>query len=158
MKIVVMSDTHLNRVTDELERICELYCRDADMVIHLGDWVSVSVADYLEQYSLEAVSGNMDGAALRERFAPSKVLKAGRFRLGLTHGSGSPTGMEKRLLAQFPRVDAVLYGHTHQPVVREEKGVLWLNPGSLFYGRGAFAKSLGVLYVEEALKGEIVRL
>ena len=60
MKIVVMSDTHLSQTTNEFKTLCSELCDDADMVIHLGDWDKVGILDYLEQYPLEAVAGNMD--------------------------------------------------------------------------------------------------
>ena len=37
MKIVVMSDTHLSKATDEFKALCSEFCDDADMLIHLGD-------------------------------------------------------------------------------------------------------------------------
>ncbi len=158
MKIVVMSDTHLDRVTDGFESICAEYCEGADMVIHLGDWSRSTVLDYLEQYPLEAVSGNMDDCAIRDRLPAKKVLQVKGFRLGIIHGWGSPVGMRHRLYDEFRSVDAILFGHTHQAVTAEEMGIRWFNPGSVTMGRGELPRSLGILSIEDRIRWEIIPL
>ncbi len=158
MKIVVMSDTHLSRPTDHFRALCDCYGKDADLVIHLGDLVSTGILDYLEQYPLEAVAGNMDPAAIQERLPPTKVLRLGKFRVGLAHGWGSHHAIRARLAHHFPTVDAILFGHTHQPMLLEEDGIFWFNPGSVSLGRGALSHSLGILHVNEKLTGEIIAL
>ncbi|MHC1744330.1 MAG: metallophosphoesterase family protein [Syntrophobacteraceae bacterium] len=158
MKIVVMSDTHLNHATDELERICSRYCDGADLVIHLGDWACGSILNFMERYPLEAVCGNMDDHVIRERLPVKKVVHIGGFRVGMTHGWGSGYDLPRRLMGEFQGVDAMLFGHTHQPLVKQDNGVLLFNPGSVFLGRGTHAQTLGILHVEEGIQGEIVVL
>ena len=158
MKIVVMSDTHLNVLTDEFKAICKEYCDGADMVVHLGDWVSTSVLDYLEQYNLEAVAGNMDNYDIRDRLPDKKVISVGGFRIGIAHGWGPASEVKRRLSREFSNVDAVLFGHTHLATQMEDNGVLWFNPGSVFMGRGSIPRSLGILHLNERIRGEIVPL
>ena len=158
MKIVVMSDTHLNRVTEEFMAICARYCSDADMVIHLGDWERAPVLDFMEQYRLEAVAGNMDDHIIRDRLPARKIIQAGGYRLGLTHGWGSAYDLRSRISREFSHVDAILFGHTHQAVQLEENGIFWFNPGSVFMGRGSSPRSLGILHIEETISGEIILL
>jgi len=158
MKIVVMSDTHLNRLTDEFKAICTKHCDDADMVIHLGDWVSSSVLDYLEQYNLEAVAGNMDNHVIHDRLPVKKVISVGGHRIGITHGWGSASDLRKKLYTEFPGVRAILFGHTHQALQMEENGIFYFNPGSVFMGRGSIPRSLGILHIHERIQGEIVPL
>lgn len=158
MKIVVMSDTHLHRLSDEFKAICTKYCYDADMVIHLGDWVSSSVLDYLEQYNLEAVAGNMDNHVIHDRLPAKKVITIKGFRVGLVHGWGSASDLRARLYGEFTDVGAILFGHTHQAMQLEENGIFWFNPGSVFTGRGSISRSLGILHIEEHIRGEIVPL
>lgn len=156
MKLIVMSDTHLRRVTDEFRVICERYCRDADMVIHLGDLTRSPILDYLEQYPLQAVAGNMDDHIIHSRLPVKKVLAVGAFRIGLIHGWGAPNDLMKRLESQFSDVEGIFFGHTHEPAQIEESGLLWFNPGSVFEGRGGSRGSIGVVHVEERLRGEII--
>jgi len=157
VKIVVFSDTHLHRVTEEFESICDHYCRDADRVIHLGDWTSASVWNFLQQYPLEGVSGNMDDMAVRLQLPARQVIRVGGFRIGMTHGYGFYGDLKEALRREFDGVDAILFGHTHRPLVEREGGQLFFNPGSVFSGRGS-GRSLGLLTVGRTLQGEIVRL
>lgn len=156
MKIVVMSDTHLSRLTDGFMAVCDRYCNDADLVIHLGDWERSLILDYMEQYPLEAVSGNMDDSNIRSRLPGSRVIRVKGRRIGLAHGWGASSSLRDRLRNEFENVDCILFGHTHQPLQLEEDGVYWFNPGSLTAGRGGFPGSLGVLHVEERIYGEII--
>ena len=156
MKLLVMSDTHLSDVTDEFKAICEHYGRDADMVIHLGDWTRGAVLDYLEQYPLQAVAGNMDDQVVHNRLPVKKVLQVNGFRIGIIHGWGSGKDMQNRLKDKFSDVNAIFFGHTHQPVQSEENGLFWFNPGSVFSGRGKFRGSIGVVRIGRKLQGDIV--
>jgi|WetSurMetagenome_2_1015567.scaffolds.fasta_scaffold06930_2 uncharacterized protein len=158
MKIVVMSDTHLNYATDELKTICTRFCDGADLVIHLGDWARGCILEFMETYPLEAVCGNMDDQMIRERLPAKKVIRAGGFRIGIAHGWGSGLDLQERLRGEFQGVDAVLFGHTHRPLVQQENGVLLFNPGSVFMGRGEHPRTLGILHVGERIEGEIIVL
>jgi len=156
IKIVVMSDTHLSKATDEFQGLCSEFCEDADKVIHLGDWDKVEILDYLERYRLEAVAGNMDDYSIQQRLPARKILKAGPFRLGIAHGWGPPGGIRTRLKQEFAGVDAVLFGHTHEPLIFRENGLLWFNPGSVFLGRGPSRRTIGVLRIQDKIEAEIL--
>ncbi len=158
MKIVVMSDTHLTWPTDEFKQLCTGLCDGADMVVHLGDWERVEILNFLEQYPLEAVSGNMDDFFIRDRLPAKKIVRVGNFRLGLIHGWGSPGSIRHRIAQELPAVDAILFGHTHQPLLYREDGVLWFNPGSVFMGRGLLKKTIGILRIEDRIEAEIVEI
>ncbi|NTW35119.1 MAG: YfcE family phosphodiesterase [Syntrophobacteraceae bacterium] len=158
MRIVVMSDTHLNHPTEEFREICSRYCDQADLVIHLGDWARSTILDYLEGYSLQAVAGNMDDHAILQRLPAKKVIRTGKYRLGIIHGWGSSRDLRQRLAREFEDVDAILYGHSHLPYVQRENGLLWFNPGSVFMGRGDLPGSIGILHADEELWGEIIPL
>ena len=125
-------------MTDQFKAICEQYCRDADMVIHLGDWTRSAILDYLEQYPLQAVAGNMDDYSVHSRLPVKKVIQVNGFRIGMIHGWGSARDLRNRLKTQFADVHAIFFGHTHQPLQSEENGLFWFNPGSVFTGAGRF--------------------
>jgi uncharacterized protein len=158
MKIVVMSDTHLGQVTQEFSAICERFCHDADLVIHLGDWTKPVILDFLQQYPLQGVAGNTDDYSIHSRLPAKKVIAANGLRIGLIHGWGSVRDLQARIKAEFSDVDAIFFGHTHQPLQVKEDGVLWFNPGSVFMGRGQFSGTLGIVQVGEEIRGEIVSL
>lgn len=156
MKIVVMSDTHLTRTTDQFKALCAQFCDDADLVVHLGDWERIELLSFLERYPLEAVAGNMDDHYIRQRLPASKVIQAGKFKLGLIHGWGAPSGIRQRIGRTLGPVNAVLFGHTHTPLVQVEDGTLWFNPGSLFQGRGNARNTIGILRIGDEIEAEIV--
>ncbi len=158
MKIVVMSDTHLDRITEGFETVCSHYCEGADLVIHLGDLSGIEVLNYLERYPLEAVSGNTDDSSIQNALPRKKIIRAGGFRLGIIHGWGSPVGLRRRLVDEFQGVDAVLFGHSHQALQMEAGGVFWFNPGSVTSGRGGLFPSLGILSIGKRIRGEIIPL
>ena len=158
MKIIVMSDTHIGRVSDGFRKICDRYCEDADLVIHLGDWDRAPILDYMEQYPLEAVAGNMDDPLIRERLPSRRIITLGDRRIALVHGWGPGSDLRQRLKREFSDVDAVLFGHTHQELQLYDDGVFWFNPGSISHGRGQFAGSLGILTIDEDMRAEIIPL
>ncbi len=156
MKIVVMSDTHLSRTTGEFKQLCSSICENVDMVIHLGDWEKAEILNFMEQYPLQAVAGNMDDHFLQSRLPAKKIIKAGDFKIGIIHGWGSPGGIRQRLKMEFSGVDAILFGHTHQPLSIMEDGLLWFNPGSVYHGRGFSRQSFGLLRIDDRIEAEIV--
>jgi putative phosphoesterase len=132
MLVAVISDTHLPRGARRLPEVCVEAVRGADLVLHGGDFSAVSVLEELRALGppVEAVHGNADEPALRELLPKERVVEIERVRLGMVHIPGPAAGRESRLAARFPRCDAVVFGHTHVPVV-ERVGALWLlNPGS----------------------------
>jgi putative phosphoesterase len=78
---------------------------------------------------VRAVFGNADEPALREQLPKELVLEAEETRIGVVHIPGPAAGRGARLRRRFPGCDAVLFGHTHVPVVEQEEGVWLLNPG-----------------------------
>lgn len=158
MKLVLMADTHLQSVTREFRKICDRYCSDADLVIHLGDWTREAILNFMGTYHLEGVAGNMDGPEISDRLPRKRVLQIGRFQVGITHGCGSSENLRPRLQREFEGVDAICFGHTHQPLAEEKHGVFWFNPGSVFLGRSTHPKTLGILYLEDRIRSEFVNL
>jgi putative phosphoesterase len=108
---------------------------------------------------VRAVYGNADEPALRESLPKEAVVEAGGARLGLVHIPGPAAGREARLAARFPGCDAVLFGHTHLPVVERHAGVWLLNPGSPTERRRGPFHSMLVLEIEAGeIRPELVRL
>lgn len=162
MKILVLSDTHLEE-GEVLPAPVLAAAREADLIIHAGDLVVPGVIDALRaagSAEVEAVAGNMDDPAEKTRLPAKKLLTLGRFRVGITHGSGAPDTVAARALAMFPGADVVIHGHTHQPVIEDQFGTLLLNPGSPTDNRYAPYHSFAWLHLDEnsAPRAELVRL
>ncbi len=131
MILGIISDTHIPKVGQKLPTEVLNYLQNVDKIIHAGDLVSLSVLEELERVApVVAVCGNMDFPEVRERLPQKDVLNLGGIRVGVTHGSGAPWGIEKRVLRLFHNVDVVIFGHTHKALVERRGGVLLLNPGS----------------------------
>ncbi|MEW6202155.1 MAG: metallophosphoesterase family protein [bacterium] len=160
MKIGVISDTHIpHRAKNVPAKVMKLF-EGADMILHAGDLVRLDVIDELSALApVHAVSGNMDefgGGTLPDK----KVITAGNWRIGLTHGWGAPLGLAQRVKKMFEgeKLDCIVFGHSHSAHLSSDGGVMILNPGSPTDTVFAPYLSVAILYAEEELKGEIIRL
>jgi uncharacterized protein len=106
--------------------------RGADLILHAGDLSAVSALEELRALGppVHAVLGNADEPALRAALPRELVVEAGEARIGMVHIPGPAAGREERLVRRFPGCDAVVFGHTHLPVVERHGRVWLLNPGS----------------------------
>ena len=106
--------------------------RGADLILHGGDLSAASTLVALRTLGppVHAVYGNADEPALRAVLPQELVVEAGDARIGLVHDPGPAAGRAERLVRRFPGCDAVVFGHTHVPVVERHGGVWLLNPGS----------------------------
>ncbi len=157
MKIGVISDTHLREADLEFKKLIESHFKDVEKIFHAGDFVDLSVADYLSgQKELIAVCGNMDSRDIQKVFPRKRIVELKGFRIGLIHGGGPPFGIESRIQGEFDQVDAIVYGHSHAPANHRVKNITFFNPGSptrSFIHRG----TLGILYLGEKIEGEIIK-
>ena len=161
MKIGVISDTHIAAAADGLPRELLERFREVDLILHAGDILELSVLEKLgELAEVRAVYGNMDPGMTRAELPADMMFSIDNVRIGITHGSGAPGGMEKRVLAKFEKpIDVVVVGHSHQALCRRIGGVLALNPGSPTDTRFAKYRSYGILDVLDGeARGEIVRV
>jgi putative phosphoesterase len=159
MKIYVISDTHVPVAARELPPEMLRALKEAQLIIHAGDLVELSVLDELRAIApVEAVFGNMDGWETRQALPAKKVVEAQGKRIGLVHGAGAPWSLPERVLREFEKVDIIIFGHSHQPL-REQRGrVLLFNPGSPTDTRFAPYKSYGIIEIGQSVKAEVVRL
>lgn len=157
-KIGVLSDTHMNSVNDELQRIKEQYLSDVDYILHAGDIVSVDVVAFLDDGNFFGVCGNMDPYGLRELLPEKRVLDFGPFRIGLIHGWGAKAGIEDRIAREFNDVDAIIYGHSHTPANHMKEGTLFFNPGTARGYSSSGTHTIGILEIDNDIKGRIIEI
>ncbi len=135
--------------------------RAADLILHAGDFTAASVLDELRALGppVEAVYGNIDEAALRALLPEERVVAVEDVRIGMVHIPGPAMGREERLIRRFPGCDAVVFGHTHLPLVEQHAGVWLLNPGSPTERRRGRFRSLLLLHVAGGrIRPELVEL
>ena len=161
MKIGVISDTHIPLSADKIpQKVFECF-KGVDLILHAGDLIDLSVLDKLKEIApVEAVFGNMDPAEVRSSLKIRKIIKAGKFKIGLIHGAGPSESIQKRIDAIFSndRVDVIVYGHTHKPENRVRGNILFFNPGSPTDKVFAPYRSCGILEIGNKIKGKIIKL
>jgi putative phosphoesterase len=133
MRLVLISDTHVPRRARDLPAALWTAIDQADVVIHAGDWVDVSLLDRLEARAARLVAcyDNNDGPALRARLPEIARTTLDGLRLAVIHETGQANGREKRCAAMFPDTDVLVFGHSHIPWdTTAPTGLRLLNPGS----------------------------
>ncbi len=158
MKLLILSDSHGNmqniNSAVRMEKTFDVmaFCGDSQGSLDEYEFN----ANYMpkeEQYSFYAVCGNCDYAC----DYPAEVdFECEGYKIYMTHGhmphlrvKYSYDGIIKEALRR--KSDIVFFGHTHIPVVIQDKrtGILLINPGSLTYPRGQISSgSYAVLDIE----------
>ena len=87
-----------------------------------------------------------------------KVVELGPYRLGLIHGYGPSRGLDDRIRAEFQDVDVIVYGHSHRAANYVREGILLFNPGTATGFSSSNDHSVGILEVDETIRGEIISI
>ncbi len=130
MKIIVISDTHLNneRIPPYLEDLFDPY----DIIIHAGDFDSLSFFKALDATGkLKAVHGNSDEAPIKDILPEKLVFEVDGVKIGVIHQASLSIvdTTAARYMALEMGVDILVFGHLHRPVI-EKSDVLLICPGS----------------------------
>lgn len=97
--------------------------RGVDRILHAGDIGDEAVLEQLRHIApVSAIRGNIDHTT---RYPATCVVLWGGLRIRLIHAHEDWTGE----IREVP-VEVVVCGHSHQPRVESEDGVLIVNPGS----------------------------
>ncbi len=146
MLIAVISDTHMPRGARRLPDSCVARLGTADLILHAGD---VSTATTLAEIELIgppvlAVRGNVDDDELACRLPAERIVEADGARIAIVHDAGPRDRRVTRMRRRFPDADAVVFGHSHQPLHESEGGFQIFNPGSPTERRRAPAHTMGL--------------
>jgi uncharacterized protein len=145
--IAVLADTHMPKGERRLPQRCVELIREADALIHAGDFFAVSVLEELRGLCprVYAVHGNVDERGLRSELPATLELEMSGKTIVVVHDGGPARGRLRRLRARFPQATAVIFGHSHLPLHEEEGGFQIFNPGSPTERRRAPRRSIGLL-------------
>ncbi|NLE76876.1 MAG: metallophosphoesterase family protein [Chloroflexi bacterium] len=179
MRIGVLADTHVPDRLSALPLGVGRALGKPDIVLHVGDATQMDVLRWLrESWPLTfGVFGDQDNAEVRRCLQARQVVQFGSRRVGLIHGHVAPAphwparlsqALQKppveelldRLLEQFTDqpVDCIVFGHTHRPLVRYYRGVLFFNPGAASGGRQQ-PVSVGTLEItDRSITAQIIEL
>jgi putative phosphoesterase len=127
VRVGIISDTHgLLRA-----EVHEIFSR-VDHILHAGDVGDPEILDELRAIApLTAVYGNTDGWELRGVLPAVAEVEIDGFRIVVTHGDALDSASPEALKEAWPDADVMIFGHTHQPVIRDFPDFsVALNPGS----------------------------
>ena len=140
MKIGIISDTHGHFYN--LSKCVELMIeRGISKIIHLGDdyddFDTIDISNILEN-NIEIIrvpgvySGHYSDSGVKNRLV--KTIEGKKFLISHTlesHNNDLPDDIKPEEIIAAKNIDFVLYGHTHIPEIRNEGGMIFLNPGHL---------------------------
>ena len=133
MKIAVISDTHVRKHMDKIEKLITKLLKDVDLVIHAGDYTSNKVIPYIKKYHrFVGVYGNNDKAETRSKVKEKEIITLGKYKIGVYHGHGSKKNTLDNVYEIFKddSLDIIIFGHSHKPFITTKNKTLVINPGS----------------------------
>jgi uncharacterized protein len=151
MKIAILSDTHMKKHNDKLFKLIDNVSNDADMIIHAGDYVSSSIVAKLREHkNFVGVYGNNDKGYIRDLLKEKMIIPVEGYKIGLYHGNGNSKNTLESAYDAFSsdKVDIIVFGHSHQPLILTKNKILMINPGSPSYKRKEPWYSYVILEIE----------
>jgi putative phosphoesterase len=117
----IISDTH-----GLLRREAVAALRGSDMIIHAGDVGNPDVIKKLAAIApTHVVRGNIDTGSWAAHLPMTERVDVGERRFHVLHQIS-----QLELDPAVAGFAAVVFGHSHQPLIETRAGVLFLNPGS----------------------------
>ena len=148
MRLGIISDTHgLLR-----PEVFDVF-KEVDHIVHAGDVGLPDILTELEAIApVTAVWGNTDGWAVRGRLPEVAKVRFDGFEFLVIHGHqfGSPT--PEKILAAYPQAEVIIFGHTHQPLLKTiDMVVTAMNPGGAGQRRFDLLPSVGIMELEPGI-------
>ncbi len=154
--LTVVSDTHSTEGHRLRGRTLQAV-RDAEMVLHVGDFMTEGVLDAFEAESktFRGVYGNNDDSEIRDRLPKARTVEYEGVRFAMTHTvRGGQTALS--LFGKQREADAVIFGHSHRPTADVAGELPLLNPGSHAQPRGNRPGHMELEPVAGGLQGRLV--
>ncbi len=134
MRIGVISDTHIYAGSrrEIAAGVRRLFARaGVGLIVHLGDANTRDVLDELAEIApLIAVVGNNDEEDLQELLPPTTRFTIGDASFAAIHGHGGRSARDVVIERWAGKVDCILFGHSHLPLIERVQGSILFNPGS----------------------------
>jgi hypothetical protein len=120
--------------------------RGSDCIVHAGDICDPAILDELAAIApVTAVRGNCDQGPWAAPLRATECLRVGGCLVYVIHNLAE-LDLEPGALG----IRVVISGHSHQPLVAERRGVLFVNPGSAGPRRFRLPVAMGELIVAGA--------
>ena len=161
-KVLVISDTHYPKY--ELPKNLWLLVKNADVVIHCGDFTAPELLDDLKilNENIYSVYGNNDHI-LSGSLPEKRIVTIEGFKIGIIHGFGYKYSKSARLNAEIGLGDCgchcICFGHSHEPLIENRNSIFYFNPGTVSCARTG-QQTVGILTLSEkdGINGEILKL
>lgn len=161
MLLGILSDTHDH--IEHIEKAKKLFAaKGASPLIHLGDFCSGPAVRAFKGTKLIGILGNNDGdpLSLQRNFGLIEGDFRGQFcvleydgkKIACYHGTVAELAEALILCGKY---DVVLYGHSHQPSIKQHGKTLAINPGTV---HGVESTPTVVILDTKTLKAEILSL
>lgn len=139
--IGVISDTHGLLRPEAVEAL-----RGSHAIIHAGDVGRDDILRELEKIApVRVVRGNIDTSSWARKLPATNVLEIAGTTIYVLHNID-----ELDLDPGSAGFSAVIFGHSHTPLIENRKGVLFVNPGSAGPRRFNLPITVGRVVIENA--------
>ena len=139
MRIGVISDTHGLLRPEALMAL-----HGAEHILHAGDIGDPSILNALRAVApVTAIRGNIDEGGPCGHLPPTELVDLSGRSIYMLHDV-----KKLDLNPEAAGISAVVFGHSHKPLVEWRRGVLFLNPGSAGPRRFELPVTLAWLNIE----------
>jgi uncharacterized protein len=148
--IGIISDTHGLLRPEAVEAL-----RGSQAIIHAGDVGREDILHDLQQIApVTVVRGNIETSTWGRKLPATNILEIDGTSIYVVHNID-----ELDLDPTAAGFSAVIFGHSHRPLIETRKGVLFFNPGSAGPRRFSLPISIGRLIIENGnLSPELITL
>lgn len=148
--LAIISDTHLPRGMRELPEACLEQLRQAEAIIHAGDFIAYDIYEFMTELNEKTygVCGNCDDSTIRNTLPDTRIVNWSGKRIAMIHDAGPTHARVQRLRQMFPNADAVVFGHSHWPDHQTDGDFQIFNPGSATDPRRAPHPTMGAVSVQ----------
>ena len=141
LRVGLISDTHGLLRPQAID-----FLQGSDLIVHGGDICDSAILTALAAIApVIAVRGNNDRGEWAERLRESELFRIGDAFIYAIHDVAA-IDIEPRAAG----VQVIVSGHSHQPSIRRDDGVLYVNPGSAGPRRFRLPISVGELTIAGA--------
>jgi len=149
-KVGVIADTHGLLRPEAIE-----FLERCDIILHAGDVGNPDILQSLSNIApTYAIRGNIDKGSWAKELPEKDVLEVENKFFYLIHSID-----DLDLNPAAAKFDAIIFGHSHQPISYKKDGVLYFNPGSAGQRRFKLPISIGrITIMKSRLESEIITL
>jgi hypothetical protein len=147
MRIGVISDTHGLLRPAAVEML-----EGAEHILHAGDIGAPAILEALREIApVTAIRGNIDEGGSCAFLPATELVELDSRSIYMLHDV-----KQLDLNPEAAGISAVIFGHSHKPLIEQRRGVLFLNPGS--DGPRRFQLPVTVAWLDTAPEGLTARI